>query len=178
MNEQNGRVAIVTGAAGGIGSVMTKALLADGHKVLAMDTDGQALDRLCSRIPENGLRVFQGDVSSEADSVQAARECVRHFGRLEILINNAGIGVSSIRADAEKRLPAIEELTVEIWDRFFAVNVRGAFLMTRAALPSMKAAGWGRIVNNTTSFFTMHRVLPYGATKAALESASAIWATE
>jgi NAD(P)-dependent dehydrogenase (short-subunit alcohol dehydrogenase family) len=51
-------------------------------------------------------------------------------------------------------------------------------LMVRAALPHMKAAGWGRIINNTTSFLSMLRVLPYGATKAALESMSAVWATE
>jgi NAD(P)-dependent dehydrogenase (short-subunit alcohol dehydrogenase family) len=72
----------------------------------------------------------------------------------------------------------MEELTAEIWDRFFAINVRAPLLVTRAALPSMKRGGWGRIVNNTTSYRTMLRVLPYGATKAALESMSAVWASE
>ncbi|MCZ7659740.1 MAG: SDR family oxidoreductase [Xanthobacteraceae bacterium] len=63
-----------------------------------------------------------------------------------------------------------------IWDEFFAVNVRAPMLVTRAALPHLRKAGFGRIVNNTTSFRTMLRVLPYGATKAALESMSAVWA--
>ncbi|MCZ6629018.1 MAG: SDR family NAD(P)-dependent oxidoreductase [SAR324 cluster bacterium] len=178
MSSGNGRVALVTGAGGGIGGVMTRALLGEGHKVLAMDENEQALGDLQSQTAADGLHLFQGDVSSEADSERAVRECVAQFGRLEILINNAGIGPSSVRPDAEKRTPGIEELTAAVWDRFFAVNVRGPFLLAHAALPHMKAAGWGRIVNNTTSFLTMHRVLPYGATKAALESASAIWAKE
>jgi NAD(P)-dependent dehydrogenase (short-subunit alcohol dehydrogenase family) len=79
---------------------------------------------------------------------------------VEAVINNAGIGVSSLRPDAELRHPAIEELTSETWDRFFAINVRAPMLIVRAALPYMKAAGWGRVVNNTTSYLTMLQVLP------------------
>ena len=70
------------------------------------------------------------------------------------------------------------EVTPELWSRFFAVNLTGSMLMLRAVLPGMQAGGWGRVINNTTSFFTMLRVLPYGATKAALEAASAVWAKE
>ena len=95
--------------------------------------------------------------------------------RVDAVINNAGIGVSSRRPDAEVRLPVIEELTAEIWDDLFDINVRAPMLVTRAALPDMKARAWGRIINNTTSFRTMLRVLPYGATKAALESMSALF---
>ena len=94
------------------------------------------------------------------------------------MINNAGIGVSSLRPDAELNLPRIEELTTEIWDNFFAINVRAPMLLVQAALPHMRKGGFGRVINNTTSFRTMLRVLPYGATKSALESMSAIWATE
>ena len=82
------------------------------------------------------------------------------------MINNAGIGLSSLRPDAEQNLPRIEELTTEVWDNFFAINVRAPMLVVQAALPHMK--GFGRIINNTTSFRTMLRVLPYGATKSAL----------
>jgi NAD(P)-dependent dehydrogenase (short-subunit alcohol dehydrogenase family) len=66
----------------------------------------------------------------------------------------------------------------EIWDRFFAINVRAPMLIVQAALSHMRKGGFGRIINNTTSFRTMLRVLPYGATKSALESMSAIWANE
>ena len=85
------------------------------------------------------------------------------------MINNAGIGQSSIRPDAEVRHPGIAELTPEIYDRFFGVFVRAPATLVRAALPMMQAAGFGRIVNNTTSYLTMLRVLPYGAAKAAFE---------
>ena len=76
------------------------------------------------------------------------------------------------------RHPGIEELTPELWDRFFNIFVRAPAIITRAALPLMKERGFGRIVNNTTSYLTMLRVLPYGAAKAALESMSAVWAKE
>jgi NAD(P)-dependent dehydrogenase (short-subunit alcohol dehydrogenase family) len=86
--------------------------------------------------------------------------------------------MSSVRPDAEARAPGIEELTPEIWNGFMAIFVRAPLMLVRAALPDMKKRGVGRIVNNTTSYVTMLRVLPYGAAKAALESMSAVWAKE
>ena len=100
------------------------------------------------------------------------------FGAIEAVVNNAGIGMSSVRPDAEARAPGIEELTPEIWDGFMAIFVRAPLILVRAALPDMKGRGFGRIINNTTSYVTMLRVLPYGAAKAALESMSAVWAKE
>jgi NAD(P)-dependent dehydrogenase (short-subunit alcohol dehydrogenase family) len=94
------------------------------------------------------------------------------------VINNAGIGMSAVRPDAEARHPTIEELTPGMWERFFAIFVRAPMAITRAAVPEMKRRAWGRIINNTTSYLTMLRVLPYGAAKAALESMSAVWAKE
>src|SRR5215469_10257333 len=91
------------------------------------------------------------------------------FGTIEAIINNAGIGMSSIRPDAEARAPDIEELTPEIWEGFMAIFVRAPLILVRAALPDMKKRGFGRVINNTTSYVTMLRVLPYGAAKAALE---------
>src|SRR5439155_24407341 len=83
-----------------------------------------------------------------------------------------------IRPDAEVSHPGIEELTPAIWDRFFAIFVRAPVILTRLTLPLMREAMFGRIVNNTTSYRTMLRVLPYGSAKAALESMSAVWAKE
>lgn len=179
---ESGRVVILTGAAGGIGRAIAEALLADGHSVAAVDKDGEALERLCASFHGSDaaqrLQPIVADLGSEKPCQEAVEAAAARFGRVEAVINNAGIGVSSLRPDAESRHPAIEELTGEIWDRFFAVNVRAAMLTVRTALPHMKEAGWGRIVNNTTSFLTMLRILPYGATKAALESLSAVWAKE
>ena len=173
------RAVLLTGAAGGLGRVMTQALLADGHKVAAVDRDvrlartaegARRRQRPAARDP---CRPHPGGRCLRA--VEAARE---RFGTVEAVINNAGIGQSSIRPDAEVRHPGIEELTPEIYDRFFGVFVRAPAILVRAALPLMQAAGFGRIVNNTTSYLTMLRVLPYGAAKAAFESMSAVWAAE
>jgi NAD(P)-dependent dehydrogenase (short-subunit alcohol dehydrogenase family) len=177
-----GRVVVLTGAAGGIGRAIADALLADGHNIAAVDRDGEALERLAAGLHGSDaarrLHPIVADLGLESPCVEAVEAAVERFGRVEAVINNAGIGISSLRPDAELHHPAIEELTSEIWDQFFAVNVRAAMMCVRAALPHMKAAGWGRIVNNTTSFLTMLRILPYGATKAALESMSAVWAKE
>ncbi len=177
-----GRVVILTGGAGGIGRALTEALLKDGHCVAAVDKDAAALERLSLQFAETPagerLHGILADLGSEAPCHEVVEAAHEHFGRVEAVINNAGIGVSSLRPDAERRHPSIEELTPEIWDRFFAVNLRAPMLLTRAALPLMRKGGWGRIINNTTSYLTMLRILPYGATKAALEATSAVWAKE
>jgi NAD(P)-dependent dehydrogenase (short-subunit alcohol dehydrogenase family) len=178
--QREGRVVLVTGAAGGIGAVMTAALLRDGHAVAAVDRDAEALKRLAADhdAPETRLQTIAEDLELEFGCHAAVRAAQAHFGRVDAVINNAGIGMSSVRPDAEARLPTIEELTPEIWEPFLAIFVRAPIAITRAALPMMKERGWGRIVNNTTSYLTMLRVLPYGAVKAALESMSAVWAKE
>ena len=167
------RVVLVTGAASGIGLAIANALIAAGHAVTVLDRDAAALGKL---VASDRLHPIMLDVSSEAACKEAVASTVARFGRIDAVINNAGIGPSSLRPDAEQNLPRIEELTTEVWDNFFAINVRAPMLLVQAALPHMK--GFGRIINNTTSFRTMLRVLPYGATKSALESMSAIWAAE
>ena len=173
------RVVLLTGAAGGIGRVMTQALLADGHRIVAVDRNEAGLERLkavCG--PEAPVAYVPADLGTEAGclkAVEAARERFRH---VDALINNAGIGMSSIRPDAEAKHPGIEELPAEVYDRFLAVFVRAPAALTHALLPMMRQRQFGRIVNNTTSYLTMLRVQPYGAAKAALESMSAVWASE
>jgi NAD(P)-dependent dehydrogenase (short-subunit alcohol dehydrogenase family) len=146
-----------------------------------VDRDEAALNRLSALHGASaGERVYPilADLADATACAHAVAAAVAYFGRVDTVINNAGIGVSSLRPDAEVRHPAIEELTADIWNNFFAINVRAPMLVTRAAVPEMRRRGWGRIINNTTSFRTMLRVLPYGATKAALESMSAVWAAE
>ncbi len=174
-----GRVVLVTGAAGGIGGEMTKSLLGAGYAIAALDRDAGALDRLLARhAGETRLLPLRAELADVVQCERAVAAAVSHFGRLDAVVNNAGIGMSSIRPDAETRPPGLAEIAPELWDEFFAINVRAPLLVTRAALPHMQARRWGRIVNNTTSYRTMLRVLPYGATKSALESMSAIWAAE
>jgi NAD(P)-dependent dehydrogenase (short-subunit alcohol dehydrogenase family) len=177
-----GRVVLLTGAAGGIGRVMTQALLAAGHRVAAVDRDAGALERLTAGAQASGggerLHPVVADLFTATACEGAVAAANQRFGPIEALVNNAGIGMSSIRPDAEARHPGIEELTPEIWDRFFAIFVGAPAVLTRAVVPSMRQRGFGRIVNNTTSYLTMLRVLPYGAAKAAFEAMSAVWAAE
>jgi NAD(P)-dependent dehydrogenase (short-subunit alcohol dehydrogenase family) len=159
---------------------MTDALLAAGHSVAAVDRDQTALEKLAARHDgaKDRLHPIVADLGSEAGCQSAVTTARTRFGAIEAVINNAGIGMSSIRPDAEARAPGIEELTPQIWDGFMAIFVRAPVMLVRAALSDMKRGGFGRIVNNTTSYVTMLRVLPYGAAKAALESMSAVWAKE
>ena len=173
------RSVLITGAARGIGRAVAEALLGDGHRVCILDTNRESLGECREALGEGEGRCFvEGDVTSDDDCAKAVSEAVAAFGSLQVLMNNAGIGVSSLRPDAEVKHPSIEELTPEIWQRFFDINVLGAVRMTRAAIGHLKAGGWGRIINNTTSYLTMQRVQPYGAVKSALESTSAVWAKE
>lgn len=174
------RVVFLTGAAGGIGLAMTDALLAAGHAIAAVDRDGKALDRLAAQHAKakDRLHPILADLSTPAGCEAAIGAAHARFGAIDAVVNNAGIGMSSVRPDAETRTPGIEELTPEIWDGFMAIFVRAPLILVRAALPDMKRGGFGRIINNTTSYVTMLRVLPYGAAKAALESMSAVWAKE
>ena len=133
---------LLTGAAGGIGRVMTQALLADGHRVAAVDRDAAALERLQALAAANGPAACASiaDLSQEAACLEAVAAARERFGTVEAVINNAGIGMSAIRPDAEARHPGIEELTPETLDRFFAIFVRAPAILTRAALPMMQAA--------------------------------------
>jgi NAD(P)-dependent dehydrogenase (short-subunit alcohol dehydrogenase family) len=174
------RIVLLTGAAGGLGQVMTQALLKDGHSVAAVDRHATRLERLQNAAAGAGERLcpIVADLSTEAGCAHATDAARARFGSIGALINNAGIGMSAIRPNAEARHPDIEELTPQIWDEFFAIFVRAPVILTRAVLPMMRNSGFGRIVNNTTSYLTMLRVLPYGAAKAALESMSAVWAAQ
>ena len=184
MEGLRGRTALVTGAAGGIGREFVRALLRAGARVMAADIDDRGLWRLEQTIATEGLG--QGLVSRHLDisdqracaaSVEAAHESL---GALNILINNGALGMGAIRDDHMTNLVGIDEITPEVWDRFLAVNLSGAWYLTRAAVPAMKRDGWGRIITVTTSFFTMlrGRFHPYGPAKAGLEAMAAGHANE
>ena len=176
------RVAVITGGAGGLGRVMAWALVEGGHRVVAMDNNAGLLEAMRGEfrdaVADGALHTVQGDVQVEADCNRAVAEGVERLGAMHMVINNAGWGPSNLRDDAERNQPTIEELTPEIWQKYIGINVMGAIQMTRAALPHMRAAGWGRIINNTTTFRTMLRIQPYGGVKAMLESITAVWAQE
>src|SRR3954454_3387542 len=109
------RIVLVTGAAGGIGAAITRALTGAGHAVSAVDRDAEALNRLGTSTNIHPLLI---DLTTESACREAVASTVARFGRIDAVINNAGIGPSSLRGDAEVNLPRIEELSAEIWDRF------------------------------------------------------------
>ena len=179
-----GRVAIVTGAAGGIGREIVRGLLGAGARVAALDVDEARLGELAAGFGEASgtgrLLTVRTDISSYAECEEAVAHVRSALGGLHVLVNNGAVGMGVIRIDHMTDLVGIHEITPETWQRFVAVNLSGAWYMTRAAIDGLLAQRWGRIVNVTTSFFTMlrGRFHPYGPAKAGLEAMSAGHAAE
>jgi len=178
--ELEGRVAVVTGAAGGIGREFVSGLLGAGAKVAALDIDGERLGALEADASGGRLMTARVDISSYAACEAAVGQVRERLGPPDILVNNGAMGMGVIRADHMTNLVEIHEINPEVWDRMIAVNLSGAWYMTRAAVGGMLDRGWGRIVNVTTSFFTMlrGRFHPYGPAKSGLEAMSAGHAAE
>jgi NAD(P)-dependent dehydrogenase (short-subunit alcohol dehydrogenase family) len=178
------RVAIVTGAASGIGRAMTLGLLESGIDVAAVDKETTWLDELASLAAgpafTGGLKTVRADLSDPASFETVVSAVVGGFGQIDILVNNAGIGQGSIRADQRRNPPRFWEITPEQWGRFLAVNATAPVMMARAVVPHMLRAGSGRIVTVTTSLGTMLRegYVLYGASKAAAEAATAVMSAD
>ncbi len=166
------RVAIITGAAGGIGRALTRGLVESGAKVLAVDraTDG---------IPE-GATPLAADLSDTKQAAGVVAQALERFGRLDIVVNNAGIGMGAIRPDHWRKPIDFWEVSPEQYQRFVAINAVAPFVIARAAIPHLLEQKWGRIVNVTTSLGTMVRrgYIAYGSSKAALEAQTAIIAAD
>jgi len=178
------RVAIVTGAAGGIGRAMTRGLLAAGIRVAGVDRDREPLAALAASAGEQGkaddLLTIQTDLTSDSATDDIIRATCARFGRIDILVNNAGIGPGSIRPDSWQRPLKFWEITPDQWRRFVAVHTTAPLALANAVAPEMMRQGWGRIVNVTTSLGTMLNAgsPTYGPSKAALEALSAIMAKD
>jgi len=178
------RVAIVTGAAGGIGKAMVRGLLAAGIRVVAVDRDREPLETLAATSREQGksadLLTVQTDLTEDSSAAAITRAAHGKFGRIDILVNNAGIGPGAIRPDSWQRPLKFWEITPDQWRRFVAVHTTAPLALTNAVVPEMMRQGWGRIVNVTTSLGTMLNAgsPTYGPSKAALEALSAIMAKD
>ncbi len=178
------RVALVTGGLRGLGRAMALGLAREGHPVLAVGhlaEDVPEIERASAQLP-GPLQPLVADLrdASECDRVVAAAR--ERFGRVDILVNCAGLTFTYIDPPRFRR-PTIQrfyEVGDEIIDNVVAVNFIAADRLSRRVAAAMVEAGWGRIVNVTTKLDTMNRegTHPYGATKAALEMATEVWAKE
>ncbi|MEZ5854500.1 MAG: SDR family NAD(P)-dependent oxidoreductase [Hyphomicrobiaceae bacterium] len=177
-----GKVALITGAAGGLGRAILAGLLDAGAQVMAADINEAGLVALkdANKTAANALETIKLDISVQQACAKAVADTERAFGRIDLLINNGALGMGVIREDHFTHLVAIEEIEPAIWDQMVRVNLNGAWYLTRAVVPGMKQRKFGRIVNVTTSMFTMLRgkFHPYGPSKAALEAMSAGHAQE
>ncbi len=138
-----GKVAVVTGAGSGIGRAIARQLAADGAAVAVWDLDRAGADETVAWIDEARGRAIACaiDASAEEQIADAVARTRAELGPIPILVNNAGI----------TGFCAFQEIAVEVWERMIQVNLRGPFLCTRAVLPDMLAARWGRIVNISSS---------------------------
>ncbi len=161
MAEQSGKVALITGAARGIGLATARRFLADGWQVALLDIDGDNLMRTHAALgePERTLALIC-DVADAEGVARALAEVKARFGRLDVLVNNAGIAI----------FKPILEVTYEDWARVLAVNLTGPFLVTQAAAPLMRDTGGGAVVNITSISGLRASTLrtAYGTSKAGL----------
>jgi 3-oxoacyl-[acyl-carrier protein] reductase len=159
-------VALVTGAARGIGRSTALACAREGYDVvLNFSRSREATDAVAGEVTASGARaaIFQADVADEA-AVRAMLDMVRNdFGRLDALVNNAGTTVATPSSD-------LDGLSMDDWDHVFAVNVRGTFQVTRAAVPLLRESPHAAVVNlaSIVGLRPGPQPFPYAASKAAV----------
>lgn len=176
------RVALITGCGKeiGIGSAIARTLAAAGVTVVVSDVapagvqndnaiqrDSQwrGVETLVEQIKAAGGSAswVTGDVTSEADASRMVAEVIKQHGRLDILVNNAGAPHGKDRGE-------LETISLDAWEKVMAVNIRGVFLMSRAAVVPMKAQGWGRIISmsSVAGLYALPQRAAYCASKAAV----------
>jgi NAD(P)-dependent dehydrogenase (short-subunit alcohol dehydrogenase family) len=181
------RVALVTGGLRGLGRAMTFGLARAGHLVAAVGhiaEDVAEIEAEAAALGNTGGAVWPlvADLREAGECDRVVAETRARFGRIDILVNNAGLTFTYIDP-ARFRRPTLQhfwEVPDEIVDNVIATNVLAGDRLSRRVAAAMVEAGWGRIVNVTTKLDTMNRVgtHPYGASKAALEMATEVWAKD
>ena len=143
MADLTGRVALITGAGRGMGRASAERIAADGARVVVNDLDETRAAEVADRLVSEGSEAvgIAADVSDAADVSRLVDTTSERFGGVDILVNNAGV----------LRRTGILALDEDEWDLVLDVNLKGTYLCTRAVLPAMKEAGWGRVVNISSS---------------------------
>ena len=171
----DGKVAIVTGAAGGLGLAMARAIADSGAQVIAVDVEGERLSASLEDAPEasrDRLTSVAVDLTQEEARARLINLAVERFGRLDALINNAGIGQATIRADYATNPPMPWDVPAENLMAFHAIHSVAPIRLAALAVPIMREQGRGRIITVTTSIMQMQKetFTAYGGAKAASEA--------
>lgn len=182
MGKLDGKVAIVTGAGRGIGRAIAEAYLQEGASVTITAAHGQTeLDQLAKQDWSEQVLARLSDVTDQEACEQVVDQTIQRFGHVDILVNNAGRGMKQVRAPFLTEPTRFWEVEPSVWRMIIGTNVNGPFYMARAVVTRLlEQQREGSIINISVSYATMKRrgFSPYGPSKAALESASAIWAQE
>jgi len=168
MGEFDGRRALVTGGALGIGRGIVRGLAAEGCAVAIADVNGRAAAELASELADSGGQIVPvvGDVSIASDAERMVAEASDQLGGLDLLVNNAGI-------QPTEWYFRIEDMPEDVWDRILAVNLKGVYLMSKYALPHIRDGGKGGVIVNIASvqgLQSMPRVPAYAASKGGVLS--------
>jgi NAD(P)-dependent dehydrogenase (short-subunit alcohol dehydrogenase family) len=165
------RVALITGAARGIGKATAKKLIQEGASISFLDILPDESEKTVKELKALGGNALTklADVSHRDEVDRAVKQTMEHFGRIDILVNNAGIVKPAL----------LEDVQDGDWDEVVNVNLKGTFFCTRAVLPTMKIQRYGKIINigSRASLGKELRTV-YGATKAALIGVTRTWALE
>jgi NAD(P)-dependent dehydrogenase (short-subunit alcohol dehydrogenase family) len=166
--ELNDKVAIVTGAGGGIGSATAQLLASRGARVVLADIQVQAAERVADLVERAGgsaLSLYL-DLADEDSIISLVRSTLDRFGRIDVLHNNA----ADLSPDLSGRDLDVEAMEAEVWDRTFKVNVRGTMLSCKYVLPHMVANGGGSIINTASNLGMQGNLgqAAYAASKAAV----------
>ncbi len=165
MSRLQGKVALITGGNAGIGEAIARRFAREGASVVVTGRRKDLLDQIVADIAREGGRAVSvaGSVADETHARAAVDQAVRTFGKLDVLVNNAGIGAFG------KQLHETDDAT---WDEVLAVNLTGAFRMTRASVPAMLEAGGGSIINisSIASLVGIPMLAAYSASKGGMDS--------
>jgi NAD(P)-dependent dehydrogenase (short-subunit alcohol dehydrogenase family) len=177
MGRVDDKVAVVTGGAGGIGEATARALAREGASVAVVDIDGAGATTVAEAIQASGAAAIgvTADLSDESAVAAAVRSVVSHFGRLDVLHNNAALTDS----DFLSRDTQVTDLALEVWDRTMTVNLRSQMLTCKHAIPEMVRNGGGSIINMSSgaSLKGDRTRTAYGVSKAGVNTLTMYVAT-
>lgn len=168
MSRFQDKVCIVTGGSSGIGFSAARLFLAEGAKVIITGRTQETLDKACQELASDRVHGVRGDISVAADRKTLINETIKTFGKIDILYINSGIAKAA----------SIEQMTEEMYDEVFAVNLKGPYFLIQAALPEMNNGGTIVFTGSISNQIGQHSLSAYAASKAGLRSLARTLSTE